>query len=126
MQTIGAGALESKRDLVEQVGEQRQLVVIDRRPAVVAREPGRGDRPGGGMERMELPLSGLQTRRRAAGGFPRFEGQRGGRDVAWSEAVALGHGGDDARLVEEPAAEEGQDEQNRYCCSDRRSARRKA
>ena len=48
--------------------------------------------------RMEQPFGRLHARRAAPGGLARFNGQRRRRDVARREAIALGHGGDDARL----------------------------
>ena len=58
---------DEQRELVEQIGEERELVIANGKSAIVAREPDGGGNRAVRVDGVELPLRWLGAGRSAAG-----------------------------------------------------------
>ena len=96
--TLEPRAFERKRELVEQIGEERELVIAHGKRAIVAREPDGGGNRAVRVDGVELPLRGLGTGRSAAGGLAGLQSQSGSGKVARGQAIACRDGGDQVRF----------------------------
>lgn len=97
--TIEPRPLESERNLVEKVSEQRDLVFGNRRNAIFARHADGGRHRLVRRNRMELPVGEIDPPDAAPGRFPGIERQACRGEVAGREHHVGGRACDDAGIV---------------------------